>query len=205
MLTLALGYISVPVAIEASVRSNVTPANPFPWTLGNTLSIACFVSKPPTSYPTVAKHILGIPPDATRADQELFSLISSSLNAQSQQRLWAMIILQDGLVGVLSSSNASKLVLQIVEPTACLPYPLPSFSPQAANFGPKLSQEQLMGYPVYIQQLCQQWPDPAASASLHAVAQEVYQIALLYGYWNLWRVVVGICERFGIDPQKLIA
>ncbi|KAI7870241.1 hypothetical protein BDF14DRAFT_159718 [Spinellus fusiger] len=204
MFTLALGYLTCPVSIETSLQSVMTPSNPSPWSLGNTLSIVCFVSKPPTLYPTVAKHILTMDPLGTRAEHELYGLLLSSLNPQAEQRLWAMILLEDGLVGILGAGQHHKLTLQLVEPTKEPIQTLPSFNPQSPSYGPRLSSESLMGHPLHILQLCQQWPESGASAQLCSIAQEIYQVATLYGYWDLWRVLDGICKRFNIDPQQLL-
>lgn len=192
--TLALGYLTAPVVIESSV---INPSSDYSTASLETLSIAYFVLRPPTTYPTIAKHVLKLASSASHAEREWVKFLLRSLSAQR----YGIIKMHNDRTGILShAATGDKLILQIVHVT---PEQTESTATISSSY-PMLALDQLMPLPLEILQLCQQQHDPAAVARLRAVADQIYRIGLIYGYWDLYRVMEGICQRFNIDPRQLI-
>ncbi|KAI7878049.1 hypothetical protein K492DRAFT_197183 [Lichtheimia hyalospora FSU 10163] len=186
--TLAFGNYTAPCTIEGSV--------PNVWLPSDTLSVAYFVTDPPTTWPTRAKHLLRIATTATSAEREFLSLLSQSLTTQR----YGILDFRHacGCLGILSTSTAQPadlFVLQIVDMPNDL---MDSSSPQQY---PPLAPDQL---PMEMLQAMNERHTPQGEQRMKSIAQEMYRIASVYGYWDLWRVLEGICQRFNIDPQQLI-
>ncbi|KAI8376037.1 uncharacterized protein BYT42DRAFT_372440 [Radiomyces spectabilis] len=200
--TLALGYLSVPVTVTHTMYTGDQPVHPEPWTPSTPLSIAFFVKRPPTMNRTIAKHLIKLASPTTIADTDFIHLLSGALN-DAKEPIHGIVELGNDTLGILSATEQpDTLLLHIVErpPTPALP----SFHRQAPTFGPSLQLDQLAARPSHILQLCQQWPAPEAANHLRMLANDTYHTATLYGYWDMWRVLEGICMRFNINPEQLI-
>lgn len=167
------------------------------------LSVAYFVTNPPTTYPTRAKHLLRIASTATSAEREFLLLLSQSLSAHGGKRYGILDFRQAcGCLGILSTSSiqpADLFVLQIVD----IPNNnevIDSSSSLLQQY-PPLAPDRL---PMEMLQAINERHTPEGEQRMKSIAQEMYRIASVYGYWDLWRVLEGICQRFNIDPQQLI-
>ena len=206
MPTLSLGYLTTPVSIEASVYANQYEISP-----SSVLSIIGFGPTPiPTHMsPTMAKFILTIESAGTltMAQKELFALLYESLNTNS----YGIIPLSDRHVGILlphvSSLQQQEPSYQFILQIASIPH---SSSQQDTTMNnnrmvmndtvPPFDSEYLKHLPIQVMELCQNRQED----QLRIVAREIYKIAAVYGYWDLWLVLEGICTRFQINPQQLV-
>ncbi|CDH49741.1 predicted protein [Lichtheimia corymbifera JMRC:FSU:9682] len=192
--TLAFGNYTAPCTIEGSV--------PNVWLPSDMLSVAYFVTNPPTTYPTRAKHLLRIASTATSAEREFLLLLSQSLTAHGKRYGILDFRQACGCLGILSTSSiqpADLFVLQIVDIPSNNDFIDPSSSSLLQY--PPLAPDRL---PMEMLQAINERHTPEGEQRMKSIAQEMYRIASVYGYWDLWRVLEGICQRFNIDPQQLI-
>lgn len=189
--TLALGNLTAPCTIEGSV--------PNVWLPSDMLSVAYFVTNPPTTYPTRAKHLLRIASTATSAEREFLLLLSQSLTTRG--RRYGILDFRQacGCLGILSTSIVQPVdlfILHIVD----IPNDIMDSSSSPTQY-PPLAPDRL---PMEMLQAINERHLPEGEQRMKSIAQEMHRIASVYGYWDLWRVLEGICQRFNIDPQQLI-
>ncbi|KAI9495995.1 hypothetical protein BDB00DRAFT_811334 [Zychaea mexicana] len=208
MPTLSLGYLATPVSLEAYVH-----ASPYEIPPSTVLSIVGFgptssSSLPVNMLPAIARFILVVEPTATVAEKETFALLHESLNTSS----YAIIPLPSRHVGILlppprheqqqhqhgyeQQQPQYQFILQISQ--------IPCSSQAAATVAngqmPTFDLEYLKQLPLQVMELCQNRQEE----QLRMVARGIYKTAAVYGYWDLWLVLEGICTRFQINPQQLI-
>lgn len=202
-ITLALGYLTVPLEIKSSVRTLTTEPGSKEnktahWTFASTISINCFVQSPPTIYPTREKHVVQLKDDANPFEQETLVTLASSMNPEGGQKSHGLITITDDLLGILSpTDHHATFVLQIVQ-----------FDPKGTDDSKSYRSQtktpslELSAKPAAIMELCQLWPD--SKSQLAKIGAHVYQLACLYGYWDNWRIFEGICQTHQIDVDQLL-
>ncbi|KAI8997869.1 hypothetical protein BDB01DRAFT_772717 [Pilobolus umbonatus] len=185
MFTLTLGYLIIPFTVQHSIK--LLPEQQAGWTLNDTLCISYFVKTPPNIFPTIEKHIIRIVDDTHL--QETGHLLSKSLQ---QEGCHGIIELTENKMGVLTATKQTDLfILQIIQyekTEPCIHSSVPEIQSSLT--------------PIEIMELCQLWPE--SRRSLIKLAQDIYKIASLYGYWDHWRVFEGICNRYQINSQQLM-
>ncbi|KAG0172830.1 hypothetical protein DFQ30_009502 [Apophysomyces sp. BC1015] len=196
IVVLALGHQALPFSIRHSVNAEATPFESVRWPYGNMLSVIGFVAKSSTASRTVSRHILEMAPETTPAEQDIIGLFSKTLKGEGQgPRCFAIVRIDRSLIGSIGFHGGDEsLVLHIIE----------QVHPTKAASYPPLSLDILRTRPEHIMQLCQQWQNPNAATHLQALANDTYNIARLYGYWDLWRVLEEICSQYQINPRQLI-
>ncbi|KAG2220583.1 hypothetical protein INT45_008764 [Circinella minor] len=200
MPTLSLGYLTIPVSIEASIYANQYEISP-----SSVLSIIGFgpTPLPPHMLPTMAKFILTMESTLTMAQKELFGLLYESLQTNS----YGIIPLSDRYIGLLlplklkqeqQEPSSFQFILQISS--------IPNSFQQDNNKMkineniPSFDPDYLKHLPIQIMELCQN----NKQDQLRSIAKEIYKMATIYGYWDLWLVLEGICTRFQINSQQLV-
>ncbi|CAO3585008.1 unnamed protein product [Absidia cylindrospora] len=219
-----LGYLSIPVIVENSIYTNSSKFNQPIWKYGN-LTVAFFVLNPPSQWTTRSKHVLRLKPTATPEETELFQLLSSSLQSYSPQpnnngsqhgiiifdstsslytNTTSTSLKAQKYLGIIScTQQQNELSLQIIQS----PLIFDSTNDNKSNSNIIINQypldtETWSTYPLEILRLCQTYStDPVSQEQLRKLTNTVFNIASLYGYWDLWNVVDGICSRFSIDPR----
>ncbi|KAI7856177.1 hypothetical protein BDC45DRAFT_534055 [Circinella umbellata] len=203
MPTLSLGYLTIPVTIEASIY-----ANEYEIASSSVLSIIGFgpTPLPPHLLPTMAKFILTMESTLTMAQKELFGLLYESLHTHS----YGIIPLSDRSIGLLlplrqqeqqeQQPSSFQFILQISS--------IPNSYQQKEDINkmilneniPSFDPDYLKHLPIQIMELCQN----NQQDQLRSVAKEIYKMATIYGYWDFWLVLEGICTRFQINSQQLV-
>lgn len=200
---LAVGYLTTRVVAD----DPVLPKDAETIVLPHLLAISHFVCNTLTIHATRAKYLLRTSPEGTAANNDLIAMLSESLSGKcDQQERFGVIPLKDGLCGLLKApaSRTDCFILQVIAP---LPGAEPSiYTPShLSEEWQQLSLKRMPAMPFEVMQLCQQASDPACYHTLQSIAQQVHHVANTYGYWDLWAVLVGICDRFQIDAQRLLA
>ncbi|KAI8137637.1 hypothetical protein BJV82DRAFT_674576 [Fennellomyces sp. T-0311] len=180
MPTLSLGYLTAPVSIEAQVHAK-------PYELPQTLSIVGFAPTPVRMLPTVAKYILSVDASTGMAEKETLALLAQSLASS-----YAIIPLSQQHVGILLPVQQDLFSLQVAQ--------IPTHVSRTSEI-PSFDPEYLKHLPMQVLDLCQK----RQMDELCMVARGIYKIAAVYGYWDLWLVLEGICTRFQINPQDLMS
>ncbi|KAF7729886.1 hypothetical protein EC973_003620 [Apophysomyces ossiformis] len=196
IIVLTLGHQTILFSIGHSVKTDTTSFNSLRWPYDTTLSVIGFVAKSPTTSRTISRHVLEMAPNTTPAEQDVIGLFSKALKGEmSGQRCFAIVRIDNSLIGSIGYYNGEEsLVLCVIEQVH--PTRMSSYSP--------FSMEMLRSRPFHILQLCRQREDPNAVAHLRALANDTYNIASLYGYWDLWRVLEEICFQHQINPRELL-
>ncbi|KAI8097080.1 uncharacterized protein BX664DRAFT_72529 [Halteromyces radiatus] len=215
--TLALGYLSIPVIIENSVYTTISKYDQPSWKYGSTLSISSFVQQPPFNWPTISKHVLKLSPTVIASgEDELYQLLTTSLSCDPTEKsaLYALItfdststlftntaassLSDQKYIGIISTmnNNSDVLSLQIVQTLPFLKRKNPPsylLQKKPTSYVP-LDMKTWSTYPMEILHCCQKYHNnPDAPIQLQQIALKIYNIARLYGYWDLWRVLEGIC------------
>ncbi|KAI8378938.1 hypothetical protein BD560DRAFT_31481 [Blakeslea trispora] len=197
-ITLALGYLTVPLVIKSSIHTLSSENNAPSWTFASTVSINCFVHSPPTIYPTREKHLVQLRDDANKFEQETLVALSHAMSSDSSKSHGLMTI-TDNLLGILSpTAHHSTFVLQVVQFD-----PKSKMEPKSYhNAVEKIPSLDLSAKPTAIMELCQSWPH--SKDKLAKTGAYIYRLACLYGYWDNWRVFEGICQTHQINVDQLL-
>ncbi|ORZ15705.1 hypothetical protein BCR42DRAFT_41652 [Absidia repens] len=226
-----LGYLSIPVIVENSVHANSSKFDQPIWSYGNLTvaffvlnppsqwtthskhdlrlkptataeenelfqllfsSLQCY--SPQTPQPPQPKN------NGSRHGIIIFDSTSSLYTNTTSTSLKAQKYL-----GIIScSQQQNELSLQIIQS----PLNFDSTHDNNSNSSNTiinqypLDTETWSTYPLEILRLCQTYStDPVSQEQLRKLTNTVFDIASLYGYWDLWKVVEGICGRFSIDPR----
>lgn len=198
IITLSVGYLTFPFTIKHTT-GNLHQG----WNHKSMLCVHCFVHKPPSTYPTIEKHIIQIDSNH-QAEIETANLLSKSLGRDKHGLIW--IDESNGILGVLSTTAQLDLfTLQIVQFYQSDLNEEPSYSSQHTQQRAEHKlyfSEEFMLKPIELMQICQNWP--ASQEQCTKVARRIYHIASLYGYWDHWRLFQGICEKYQINAQQLL-
>ncbi|ORZ00700.1 hypothetical protein BCR43DRAFT_511670 [Syncephalastrum racemosum] len=183
MQLLALGHLTMAVRVESIVEEaeHDPPAS--------LIAIQCFVRDPPQHYPTLAKYRL-------KAIDDQDPLLHT---------LWGALHDRFGVVALKEQQSVS-LLSPLPEPGQFLLHVvrlLDLSDPKQQQIA-TLDMRVLQPLPLEALQLCQQKQDPAAMARLAEIAKQLHQTAQVYAYWDLWRVLEGICTRFDINPNDFL-
>ncbi|KAI9313829.1 hypothetical protein BX666DRAFT_548679 [Dichotomocladium elegans] len=194
--TLTFGHYNSPMIIADTITSSAFDST---WQMpSDVLSVAFFVTKPPSDHPTRAKQLLEPASTATQAEREFLMLLSQSMAKNKSFGILDFRSTAGGILGILSPHGypSFALTLQWVDFGATTMRPLTS---QMEPFPHPLAPDRL---PMEMMDAIQH---PGGHDRVRAIAKEMYRIATVYGYWDLWRVLEGICQRFQLDPQQLIS
>ncbi|CAO3644265.1 unnamed protein product [Cunninghamella echinulata] len=179
----------------------------------SSLSITHFIKQLPEHLPVLSKHIIKLKSTAESAEVELFRLFSKSLSSNSQYHtnIYGVILLEplitdtEKLLGIISSvPRQDTLILQVVDASLIYSTSTPSYNPLSFNSIPPVDFDTWSDYPVEILNCCQQYQATQNKEQLEKLINKIYNIASLYGYWDIWRVLEGICHRFNIDPNQFL-
>ncbi|CAO3612792.1 unnamed protein product [Cunninghamella blakesleeana] len=224
--TLILGYITIPVVIDHSVYNQISKYDNNQWKNGSSLSITQFVKNQPEHLPVLSKHTIKIRPTAEMAEVELFRLLASSLvsnndnnnkNTQYQTKNYGVILLNSSISTPISTSPSNKsigiissvhqhdiLILKIVDASFMFSKNTPSYNPLSFHSIPSVDLDSWSDYPMEILKCCQQYQETQNVEQIEKLTNQIYDIASLYGYWDLWRVLEGIFSRFNFNPKQFL-
>ena len=195
MITLTLGYITLPFDIIKSTKS--LPSNDYVLSKSViTLSIQGFLQSPPVMYPTIERHIIRLSRQATATESNLCNTLFQAL-CQPQQPAYGIIQIENFLLGILTPTGQGNLfTIHVVESESI---PLTSNHSQVEE---RMLDLDSSIRPIEILKACQLWPN--SKSNLENIANQIYKIAMVYGYWENWRLFEGICQRHEINPQQFI-
>ncbi|KAI8059233.1 hypothetical protein BC940DRAFT_362480 [Gongronella butleri] len=217
--TLALGYMTLPVQVEASFYHGIGVGGGVAsdhggvsssWAYGSTLSISYFITDAPHLVSTRSMHLIKAASLASPGDVELLQLLCVALQRDKQkfQPRHGVIHAENsaapwGLVSAVKD-RTDTLVLRIIDGSSLpetqqrLHQPLFTVDPDA-----------WASLPVAILQACQrlvaeQAQDTEARQQLVELVTRTHKIARIYGYDDYWRVTEGICTRFQLDARQFL-
>ncbi|KAG1455892.1 hypothetical protein G6F46_006533 [Rhizopus delemar] len=147
-------------------------------------------------YPTIERHVIRLSPQATAAESNSCSTLFQAL-CQPQQPAYGIIQIENFLLGILTPTGQGNLfTIHVVESESI---PLTGNHSQVEE---KMLDLESSIRPIEILKACQLWPN--SKSHLENIANQIYKIAMVYGYWENWRLFEGICQRHEINPQQFI-
>ncbi|CAO3668842.1 unnamed protein product [Rhizopus stolonifer] len=193
MIILSLGYLTIPFDIKKSIKT--LPSNDY--VLQNTFTTLCiqgFVQSPPVMHPTIERHVIQLSPQATTTENETCYTLHQAF-CKHQRHVYAIVPIANSMLGIVGATAQKDLfTIHIIEYTV---EPVRNAAREDKildlNSSPK---------PAEILKVCQSWPQ--SKPQLKGIANQIYNMALLYGYWENWQVFEGICQRYEINPQQFI-
>lgn len=193
MIILSIGYILIPFDIKSSIKTLTN--NDYVLNEPNiTLCIQGFLQTLPTTYPTIEKHVIQLANSATSVEREQCTTLSLALG-QLGQPVYGVMQLENNRQCILSQTSQNDIfTLHVIKVDQ---------KPENSSIQEdKMPDLEGSVRPAEILRTCQLWPN--SQPQLAALANQIYKAALLYGYWDNWRVFENICQRYQIDVQQFI-